>query len=93
MSKVTRVKKEDYDRLRRYSKKHNVDFAEALSQAVKKLEVRKTESAVKTVREVKFDTCDECGREIPEDSEFCPYCGVEFDDSEEDDEEEEEEED
>ena len=84
------MREEDYSRLRKYAKKHNVQIVDALAQAIKKLEVRKTEPAVKTVREVKFDTCDECGREIPEDSEFCPYCGVEFDEEDEEEEDEEE---
>lgn len=87
--KSMKMREEDYRRLKAYCKRNDVSIAEALSKVITKLEVRKTETAVKTVREVKFDTCDECGREIPEDSEFCPYCGVEFDDEEEDEEEEE----
>ena len=79
--KTIKIRDKDYLRMKAYSEKHGISMSEAMARSLRKLEVRKTEQP-----ESELDTCDECRKDIPKDSAFCPYCGVEFDD---DDEEEE----
>ena len=84
----TKIRAEDYRRAKAYAEKHGIPMTEVIARALKKLEVKKVETP-ENVKSVELDECGECGEEIPKDSSFCPYCGVEFND--EDDEEDEEE--
>ena len=78
---LTKIREEDYKRAKAYAEKHGIPMTEVLARALKKLEVKKVDQP-----DQDLDTCDECGEEIPKDSLFCPYCGVEFEDEEEDEE-------
>lgn len=86
--KTIKIRDADYLRMKKYSERHKIKMSEALARSIKKLEVKKTETP-ENVKQVELDECGECGEEIPRDSVFCPYCGVEFDDEEDDEEEEE----
>ena len=82
-----RLSEKDYDRLKKISLQKNIPMAQLISKTIKKLEVKKVKNEENVV------ICNECELKIPEDSVFCPYCGVEFDEEEdlEEDEEEDEE--
>ena len=60
-------------------------MSDILADVLERIEARK----VKREEDV---ICDDCGGKVPEDSLFCPYCGIEFEEESEEDEEEEDEE-
>lgn len=93
--KVMKIRPRDYLRLKEYSEKHGIPMTEALAIVIKKLEAKKVKMSETEEKapEIELVECGECGELVPEDSSFCPYCGVEFEDEEEEEEEESEEED
>ncbi len=86
MGKAVRLSERDYDRLKKISERQDIPMAQIISKALKSLEVKKVKNEENVV------ICNECELKIPEDSVFCPYCGVEFDEEEDLEEDEEDEE-
>ena len=81
----TKIREEDYIRAKAYAKRHGIPVTEVIARALQRLEVKKVETP-ENVKQVELDECGECGEEIPKDSLYCPYCGVEFDEDEEEEE-------
>ncbi|MCJ7424005.1 hypothetical protein MUP01_07025 [Candidatus Bathyarchaeota archaeon] len=86
MPTAVKARDKDYARLKKYSEKHGVSLTEALAKAISTMEAKKLESEVEGIEGF---TCDECGATfVEEDADYCPYCGVEFEDEDKDEDEE-----
>jgi hypothetical protein len=83
-----RIPKELLRKAEKIAKKRGTTVSEILAKDLKKLEVRKMSKTQKNDQGEDEDVCmcEVCNEEVPEDADFCPYCGEEFDDEEDDEE-------
>ena len=89
MPRQIKVSESVYARLKRASERSGIPMAQLVAEFVRKMEIHKVVKTVGEEKDVKTWSCDECEEDIPEDAVFCPYCGVEFDESEDEDEDDE----
>ena len=81
-----KIRQKDYDRLKKTSQRTRVPMAQLVADFLKDSGGTKR---MEKIEDKEGFVCDECDAELPEDTNFCPNCGIEFEEEEEEEEEEE----